>query len=577
MKKETPTARHCEAAAGGRSNLFYGVLVTVFLVPLVFCTWTTEIFGLSKVVFMSFFSGLLMLAWLSDMVLKGELVFKRNKTVFLALGYIFYIALSLLWAESRWIGVYDLVKHLSFFFIFLLIVNFIKTKQDLLLIIKTLVIAGVLACLVDFRVNDGFSVYADRMDHIATFGHPNFFAQYLILVIPLAAGLVVLAKRRVLFLAWIGVTAIMLVYLLSTRCRASWLGMVVAVLALLVILLFVVRLKKLMFSVCVALLIMASLFILPGRARNLLYLSRDRIAQAISDPTHATGKIRILLWKETLVMVKDYPIFGTGVGNFKVKLPPYRTKLEKNYAGKGLGFSKAHNEYLQIWVESGIIGLGLFLTILFLTLRALKRIIFKGNHEEKVLASVILLSVVSAMAHGFFSSNFQIPAAGFSFWVIVGLVHSLALSGADKKVVFRVKKPVFRILSAGILIVLFLTFYLTRVAAGDYYHYRLKEARKAGDVDAALKYGNLSMRWNMTDPKACFSIGVVNYQAGYLEGAETNYRWALKSYPNHDIIWNNLGALYIKMNRLADARVALERALQINPDNQDAQRNLGLL
>jgi len=77
---------------------------------------------------------------------------------------------------------------------------------------------------------------------------------------------------------------------------------------------------------------------------------------------------RLLMWKTTLEMIKDRPVFGSGIGTFKMNYLIYQAYfLESNpyyikYSGKA---GEAHNEYPQMWAELGIVGLFLFLSIIY--------------------------------------------------------------------------------------------------------------------------------------------------------------------------------------------------------------------
>lgn len=67
---------------------------------------------------------------------------------------------------------------------------------------------------------------------------------------------------------------------------------------------------------------------------------------------------RWTVWLQTWQMIKLSPIFGHGLGTFASMYPIYRSATDSS---AGLF---AHNDYLQLWDEAGIIGLLLFLAII---------------------------------------------------------------------------------------------------------------------------------------------------------------------------------------------------------------------
>ena len=63
--------------------------------------------------------------------------------------------------------------------------------------------------------------------------------------------------------------------------------------------------------------------------------------------------------------------------------------------------------------------------------------------------------------------------------------------------------------------------------------------------------------------------------AGLLKQAEEIYGKALKIKPNSGVIFNNLGNVYMQMNRLNDAKILYQKAIKIYPKYKEAWYNLG--
>jgi O-antigen ligase len=87
------------------------------------------------------------------------------------------------------------------------------------------------------------------------------------------------------------------------------------------------------------------------------------------------SELRPYFWKDTVSMIKDFPVWGTGLGAYSEIFQKYRTF---DYAWGFLRY--AHNDYIQFIAETGMAG-GVFLTAFFFwyikkfkkCLRALKR------------------------------------------------------------------------------------------------------------------------------------------------------------------------------------------------------------
>jgi O-antigen ligase len=102
---------------------------------------------------------------------------------------------------------------------------------------------------------------------------------------------------------------------------------------------------------------------------------------------------RLNYWRDTLVMIKGHLLTGVGMGNFNLCNCRY-----------------THNTYLQLWAETGILGMGSFL---WLIVRIL------GNNKR---VSLLLMAALVFLVHNFFEFTFFLPETVFIWWTIAGLV-----------------------------------------------------------------------------------------------------------------------------------------------------------
>jgi len=103
-------------------------------------------------------------------------------------------------------------------------------------------------------------------------------------------------------------------------------------------------------------------------------------------------------------MVKKSPIIGVGLGNFLVRLPEfYQEKGQVRF------LQPAHNIYLMIGAETGLVGLGLFLWFILLTF-------IKLLHYS---ITPLLIALISILILGFFDHYFYTLQQGQLLFVIV--------------------------------------------------------------------------------------------------------------------------------------------------------------
>jgi putative inorganic carbon (HCO3(-)) transporter len=113
--------------------------------------------------------------------------------------------------------------------------------------------------------------------------------------------------------------------------------------------------------------------------------------------------MRLSYWQGALKIIQAHFLTGVGLGNFNLMQTRY-----------------AHNSYLQIWVEVGIIGLITFFWLIGIIFKtALQNI---RNSPDKIgLAGLIAASFVFLL-HNLIDFTFFLPEVSFYWWIILGLI-----------------------------------------------------------------------------------------------------------------------------------------------------------
>ena len=129
---------------------------------------------------------------------------------------------------------------------------------------------------------------------------------------------------------------------------------------------------------------------------------------------------RLDVWRDCLVIIKDHP-FGTGLATFKQVFPVYNVSTIAETTPH-----YAHNDYLQLLVETGWIG---FLTLvsgfyifLIRSFCRVKQIKLQDDPFRFFMAIGALSGLVSMAFHSFFDFNLQIPANCVYFVMLLGIV-----------------------------------------------------------------------------------------------------------------------------------------------------------
>jgi O-antigen ligase len=122
-------------------------------------------------------------------------------------------------------------------------------------------------------------------------------------------------------------------------------------------------------------------------------------------------------------MVEDHPFRGIGVGNFKTSsihylLEPGAIKRDEFIVDTP---KVAHNMYLQVLAELGVVGLALFLAILAFSLscgvQAARRFMQLGDTRMEIIARGLVVAMLGVLAADFFISG----QFSKQLWLLLGL------------------------------------------------------------------------------------------------------------------------------------------------------------
>jgi len=138
-------------------------------------------------------------------------------------------------------------------------------------------------------------------------------------------------------------------------------------------------------------------------------------------------KDRWTIWVNTFQIFKDFPLFGSGLGTFAHIFPMYRS-----FHIRGI-FTHAENDFLQLASEVGLIGIGLLLFVFaFLFFRAVLAIrSFHSRDSKKYIGMGGLVGVLALVFHSIVERNIQVPANAFLFTFIWAVI--LKIPSYEKK------------------------------------------------------------------------------------------------------------------------------------------------
>ncbi len=147
-----------------------------------------------------------------------------------------------------------------------------------------------------------------------------------------------------------------------------------------------------------------------------LYAGIESTMQRFSLETLAQEQ-RPQFWSNTLDIMVDFPLFGTGLATFASVYPAY-----ENFGIYGL-LQHAHNDYLEYFSGLGLVGMIFFLGgILYIVFFSVSEWRKRRNAYIKGLAMGAFISLIVIGVHSFTDFNLHIPANMIVFTVILALL-----------------------------------------------------------------------------------------------------------------------------------------------------------
>lgn len=234
--------------------------------------------------------------------------------------------------------------------------------------------------------------------------------------------------------------------------------------------------------------------------------------QSISTKENSS-QARIAFYKDAFKVIKDYPILGTGGGGWLA--------LYQMYQSYSYWTTQAHNYFLQMWIEVGVVGLGLFIaSILVLMYKLLKLYKYTESENNKIFISIIFTAVVGILGHAFMDFDLSLVSLTNILWAFIGLLAGSTLTISGKEAVpneSKVKnlKSKYAYMNIGFTIFLVLVIIgSSSLILSDSYKEKGLAANERQNINEALKYFEKASKLDPFMPDYRLDLGAF-YKAMY--------------------------------------------------------------
>ena len=316
-------------------------------------------------------------------------------------------------------------------------------------------------------------------------------------------------------------------------------------------------------------------------ASKKLFIKYKTVTEYISNPTLLTTTReennnsvfeRLIMWRNSINMISDYPIMGVGLNNWKIYNPIYGiggTQLTNNGY---VNYEHPHNDYLLIWTEQGPVGIILYLLLFFLIIREGFKFHNKSDSKSKLPKILLLIGVFSFMM----LSLFAYPRSRFYSMIILMILFALILS--QNNVIKNKTLPL-----KPIAIVMFIVSILGVITSyyriiGEMHTKKVQIFQLRQDFSRMIREADKAYSWfypmDLTSTPLSWYKGMAYFDSGLLKDAIFEYEKAIKINPNHLRLLNDIATSYERNNQKREAIYYYRKALSISPLFPEANLNI---
>ncbi|MCX6792477.1 MAG: O-antigen ligase family protein [Candidatus Falkowbacteria bacterium] len=499
----------------------WSLLAAVFFVPIYFAFFQENytVFDLNKSVWLRLCLMIAVTAWLLFFCLSSKLIIFKSKKIILAWG-VFFLAvvistifslhpmISLLGTYERQQGLNNIAAYLI---LFIFIITIFRSKSQLKRLIVTLNISAAVTCLYGLTQCLGFDfLYWSESSFsriFSTFGQPNFFGHYLVVMIPLTIYSIFFISRR--FYIRILFFILLLsefICLLFTSSRGAWIALLGTSFIALVFCLW--HFKKRFISL--ALVVLSAVFVIvlftPSVRSNLVSridFSNNFFVRAISilDFNNGSVNIRLKYWSASWQAIEQAPfyrqLFGFGP-DVEASVFARMYQPDWAYAERLNSFpDRAHNNFFDILLQFGFVGLLSLLTLIYLCIERMYKVLAREKGEVYWLTLAIGASLLAYFFNNLFS--FSLTAMSMLFYVLLALswrVNSTSEQIDYKSVDFFHASSRWLISGVGIIFMTTIFYgYNIRPLVADYYYFQVKKGEAEKDCWKIVNNIESVMEW----------------------------------------------------------------------------------
>ena len=414
---------------------------------------------------------------------------------------------------------------------------------------------------------------------VSTFGNPNFLASFTLLFLPYSLVLFLKAKGRKDIIISAFFTLILALFLAVSGTRSAWIGIFGAIFVFLV---FAVNFISLFISKSTKIIFLFFVFCVCfyGLNAGLKYsggsIPKERVSEIkkvftlnnislrgenFIQPLHQ----RLMMWNCALQNFKSSPIIGKGTNSFQLNFPFCQGNLiAQNPALDKIKMqaNAAHNEYLEILSDGGLISffayLGIWIAFFIISYKKIKTV----NQEEKILYLSLLFGLISVLFDNLFNITLRTLLVSFAFWFIFSLLNNL---GAKTRILKLKRTAISAVLIFIFCLIYVLIVWQAKQFIAQKYELQGYKFLLTEDYLKGVEMMNKALNFSYARPEPFYSLANTYIMLDNMEKAKEISETAISFYPAFYEFYFRLAALYYANGATKEALNNLRKNLFLLP------------
>jgi O-antigen ligase len=499
---------------------------------------------------------------------------------------IFWSGMSAFWAGSTLSVIHHTLLWFCYLIFFLFAIQIVSNRKLFALSIFSLsAVIGIIAtlCIIEFT-------FATQITEVFGFRYARF-AEMHASVLPLFFSFILRFKKKHLIWA-ILMTVLVWLAILFSLSRGALLSSVVGLSVFILIRILTrqtIAEKKRLILATAGIILIAGLVQIPffsSSEQSQSMLARLNV-QSDKDPGNSIQKnIRLLFNRVGLEMFTNNVLRGVGADNFGLEFNKYRASFSAKIENKAVAEQKeeilperAHNEYLQILAELGLVGGALFAWFIL----GIARLEFITLKSDKLLASDVLnhaaiAGIIAFLCSSLFSSfSFRLMQNGLVFFFLLAILlrHSVIKRNqvnTPHTTPPNRLAPIF--VSIAIVLCLSLTMFSVLKATSLFFTY---QAEREADFDIAKSYFERAEMLDPANASANFFFGIRLRDENQFQESCAQLKGSVAKGLNTMGFYSHLTTSQILANDFKAAEKTTSEAVKIFPYSVFARARYGFM